>query len=287
MRRHGVQAMAWRGAKETGAAYPAYVISDPTDFPVRFEDRLRELRAMLPPGTRVGPTLKSALAAALGSTGEEFEPGKFRTRYYVSGFDGDLPVDLDVSGKTVGDALSEVLHAADRGSNELGFAITGGILRVGRRDGLGGIVLPRTARILTPAAVPWYQSLGHSGANEIKAHLIRVFGPGSEKRFMIDRYYRDVWVDAAQPPLNAALFAYELRYLDWRWRTTQFAVRTFAAGLAGLVIASSVELLLAWRKRRRALRQGMCTQCGYDLRATPDRCPECGAIPEDAKGAAA
>ena len=53
-----------------------------------------------------------------------------------------------------------------------------------------------------------------------------------------------------------------------------------------ILVGSVVPCIAGWRRLRsaRRARAGQCVRCGYDLRATPGRCPECGAQPIGAVG---
>jgi hypothetical protein len=68
-----------------------------------------------------------------------------------------------------------------------------------------------------------------------------------------------------EPPPNYQIAALAVWFPLW-----------FAALL--LLAPPGLWLRHEWRRRRaRAAARGVCLVCGYDLRATPERCPECGA----------
>jgi hypothetical protein len=79
------------------------------------------------------------------------------------------------------------------------------------------------------------------------------------------------------------------RWLGFVWMPTY---RTGLRGVASntviavpfyvpILMSAVAPTLWAWRRVRKKTRfaSGLCAICGYDLRATPDRCPECGAVP--------
>ncbi len=77
------------------------------------------------------------------------------------------------------------------------------------------------------------------------------------------------------------------RYGAFSWIEWRFILR-----MPHWFVVLLAAILPAWRfggfarrRRRYRLEHGLCVHCGYDLRGTPERCPECG-TPAPARAAA-
>jgi hypothetical protein len=99
---------------------------------------------------------------------------------------------------------------------------------------------------------------------------------------------------ATSTNLGRTPFPIEERFLGVGWLSMTFrSVGLIHPSVSGkylylikapiwMVFVISVPLPATWVARRRLCRGGetvRCPACGYDLRATPERCPECGAVP--------
>lgn len=95
--------------------------------------------------------------------------------------------------------------------------------------------------------------------------------PLDPDRQALETYYLD-------PAQKAEHFAF-IRY-TWqpRWRGISVPHALSTPLLGALPLAAAIK----WRRRRKRYANGCCVTCGYDLRATPLQCPECGAVPAQA-----
>jgi hypothetical protein len=65
----------------------------------------------------------------------------------------------------------------------------------------------------------------------------------------------------------------------WFCFEANYAINLFIPLWAVIFGAIPIPAYWAIRRLRTNFRTGYCAQCGYDLRATRERCPECGTIP--------
>ena len=75
---------------------------------------------------------------------------------------------------------------------------------------------------------------------------------------------------------HTTMFGFSLRHLPDRGLGRQVLL---TIPYWFLLILFSIVPIIRWRMGRRVAAAGVCGQCGYDMRATPERCPECGAVP--------
>jgi hypothetical protein len=99
----------------------------------------------------------------------------------------------------------------------------------------------------------------------------------------------DIWVINGPRGFDELISGNEWRYLGFGFRQFKFDMRpeppyvyrSWTVGVPHwfiILITGPLPLrrLLRIRRRRQRRKRGLCVNCGYDLRASPDRCPECG-----------
>jgi len=130
----------------------------------------------------------------------------------------------------------------------------------------------RMASRLVSAPPPYHEYVLPGGYIHARSWFARPHGP--------------IVTITSRPVIECGQFGVQWTVVKWSVPSRQGDTHlTVAIPLWSLVAAFAV-LPLMWdvrhRRRHRTKtrgRAGQCPICGYDMRATPTRCPECGAIP--------
>jgi hypothetical protein len=107
---------------------------------------------------------------------------------------------------------------------------------------------------------------------------------GKYKKWTWDHYRDETGQGVTWPTNLLGLGRYEDSFgAGNSFTTTMRTQEGVVLPLPLLAIASAILpawWVVLWRRSRLRQKRGVCSRCGYDLRATPERCPECGTVPE-------
>ena len=90
----------------------------------------------------------------------------------------------------------------------------------------------------------------------------------------VDSFVNTVSSDGGVLGFDHAVINMGIFESSWRERWT--AIPYYALFLLWAILPARTAL--GWRRLRKRVRRGLCPACGYDLRASPERCPECGTL---------
>lgn len=138
----------------------------------------------------------------------------------------------------------------------------------------------------------FYSESGHIGYRRERQEFTPPQGPSSrEARAVVSRFnlQRQQLIAQGLQWRTGSSTSGDITMRDWLWftfdnrstlgNTTQATVTDVRAEVPYWILIL-ILLVIGWATARRARltigSAGCCAKCGYDLRATPERCPECG-----------
>jgi len=155
-------------------------------------------------------------------------------------------------------------------------------------DQVGGIL----TRHLTNECVSWTLSVD-TGRGGVRLYYSRVAYPDtavSRPYWGLNppglRTFHIAYVNPQNPATQPnsrqiwSFFGFARQYETWK-NFQDATVHAYVVPLPLVTLLLAIPSMLVWLgpyRRARRLRNNLCVKCGYDLRATPDRCPECGEV---------